>query len=119
MNLYSEQSAAFIQNFGAPQILLILFIVLLLFGAKKLPELARGMGKALKEFKRATSDIEEDLRSAMNEEPKEESIDYKRRSTQKPVQQEEAKNSEKSEVRKDDVDQAEKKEPIGNSSSSA
>jgi sec-independent protein translocase protein TatA len=40
-----------IMNIGLPEILLILFIVLILFGAKKLPEVARSMGKSMKEFK--------------------------------------------------------------------
>lgn len=39
---------------GMTEILIILFIILLLFGAKKLPELARGLGRSLKEFKEAT-----------------------------------------------------------------
>ncbi len=60
----------FIQNLGAMEIFLILLIVLLLFGAKRLPELSRSMGKSLREFKNATSEVEEDFRSAMNEEPK-------------------------------------------------
>jgi sec-independent protein translocase protein TatA len=51
------------------EIFLILLIVLLLFGAKRLPELSRSMGKSLREFKKATSDVEEDFRNAMNEEP--------------------------------------------------
>jgi len=48
-------------SLGMPEILIIFFIVLLLFGAKKLPELAKGLGKGLKEFKQATKepDIEE------------------------------------------------------------
>jgi len=41
---------ASILNFMGPDMMVILLIVLLLFGAKKLPELARGMGKAVKEF---------------------------------------------------------------------
>jgi sec-independent protein translocase protein TatA len=45
-----------IPNLGGPEIFLILFIVLLLFGAKKLPELARGMGKGIREFKDATKE---------------------------------------------------------------
>ena len=61
----------FIQNLGAMEIFLILLIVLLLFGAKRLPELSRSMGKSLREFKKATSDVEEDFRNAMNEEPDE------------------------------------------------
>jgi len=59
----------FIQNLGAMEIFLILLIVLLLFGAKRLPELSRSMGKSLREFKKATSDVEEDFRKAMEEDP--------------------------------------------------
>lgn len=47
---------------------MILAIFILLFGAKKLPDLARSMGKSIKEFKKATSSIEEDIRTAMDEE---------------------------------------------------
>ncbi len=43
---------------GWKEILLILFVVVLLFGAKRLPELARGMGKSIKEFKKATAEAE-------------------------------------------------------------
>ena len=41
---------------GVPELLIILAVVLLLFGSKKLPELARGLGQATKEFKRGTRD---------------------------------------------------------------
>lgn len=47
----------------------ILIIALLLFGSKKLPELARGLGSGLKEFKKATSDVTDDLQRAIDEEP--------------------------------------------------
>ncbi len=60
---------AFIQNLGAMEIFLILLIVLLLFGAKRLPELSRSMGRSLREFKKATSEVEDDFKNAMNEEP--------------------------------------------------
>ena len=43
---------------GAQELLLILFIVLILFGAKKVPELAKGLGTALREFRKAAKDIE-------------------------------------------------------------
>jgi sec-independent protein translocase protein TatA len=46
-------------NLGATEILLILFVILIFFGAKKIPELAQGLGKGLREFKKATRDIEE------------------------------------------------------------
>jgi sec-independent protein translocase protein TatA len=44
-----------------PGMMVILLIVLLLFGAKKLPELARGMGRAVKEFSAARGEIEREL----------------------------------------------------------
>jgi sec-independent protein translocase protein TatA len=43
-------------NFGGTELLLILFIVLLLFGAKRLPELAKGLGQSIKEFKKASTE---------------------------------------------------------------
>ncbi|MEM0966873.1 MAG: twin-arginine translocase TatA/TatE family subunit [Verrucomicrobiota bacterium] len=61
----------FVQNLGAMEIFLILLIVLLLFGAKRLPELSRSMGKSLREFKKATTEVEEEIRTAMDEEPSE------------------------------------------------
>lgn len=56
-------------NLGWGEIVLILVVVLLLFGAKKLPELARGLGQGIKEFKKATKDVQDDLQRAMDEEP--------------------------------------------------
>ncbi len=53
---------------GPSEWVFILLIVLLLFGAKRLPELARGLGKSIKEFKRATNEVEADIREAMKDE---------------------------------------------------
>ena len=50
-----------------PEILGILVVVLILFGAKKLPELARGLGQGIKEFKRATRDVQDDLQRAIDD----------------------------------------------------
>ena len=55
--------------------ILIFLIVLLLFGAKRLPELFKSLGKSIREFKKATTEIEEDIRTAMDEEPKKPSAD--------------------------------------------
>ncbi len=44
---------------GAPQIILIVVVVLLLFGGRKIPELMRGLGSGIKEFKNATKDDDE------------------------------------------------------------
>jgi len=52
---------ASIMNLMGPDMMVILLIVLLLFGAKKLPELARGMGRAVKEFSAARDEIEKEL----------------------------------------------------------
>ena len=49
---------------GIKELLLILVIILVLFGAKKLPELAKGLGSALREFRKATKEVEsEDVKS--------------------------------------------------------
>jgi sec-independent protein translocase protein TatA len=48
-------------NLGGPDLIVILFIVLILFGAKKLPELARGMGQAVKEFSKAKDEFEREV----------------------------------------------------------
>ena len=45
---------------GPLELVLILLVVLLLFGAKRLPEIARGMGQAIKEFKKSITDINKD-----------------------------------------------------------
>src|SRR6202030_2210614 len=47
--------------FSGGDLLLILLLILLLFGAKKLPELARGMGKAIKEFQKAKDEFSDEL----------------------------------------------------------
>ncbi|MDB6064799.1 MAG: tatA [Pedosphaera sp.] len=54
---------------GGWEVFLILAAVLLLFGSKKLPELARGMGQGIKEFKKATRDVTDEIHSSMDETP--------------------------------------------------
>ena len=54
---------------GAQELLLILFVILLLFGARKLPEVAKGLGKGIAEFKKAMRETEEEIKKAA-EEPK-------------------------------------------------
>ena len=54
---------------GGWEIVLILAVVLILFGAKKLPELAKGLGQGIKEFKKATRDVQDDLQRAIEDDP--------------------------------------------------
>lgn len=46
---------------GGSELLIIMFVVLLLFGAKKIPELARGMGRGIREFKDASREIKREI----------------------------------------------------------
>ena len=55
---------ASLTNLAGPDLLIILLIVLVLFGAKKLPELARGMGQAVKEFQKAKDEFNDELHRA-------------------------------------------------------
>ena len=54
-------------NIGGSEIFFILFMVLLFFGSKKIPELARGLGKGLREMKDAASGIERELTKEVKE----------------------------------------------------
>ncbi len=56
-------------NLGGGEIILILALVLILFGAKKLPELAKGLGQGIKEFKKATREVADEVSNSMEETP--------------------------------------------------
>ena len=51
-------------SLGPWEIALIILVVIILFGGKKIPELARGLGLGLKEFKKATSEIKDEVQNA-------------------------------------------------------
>ncbi len=58
-------------SLGGPEVFIVIFAILLLFGAKKIPELARGMGRGIREFKDATKEIKDEIdEGGMKEEPK-------------------------------------------------
>ncbi len=54
-------------NLGGGEIILILALVLILFGAKKLPELAKGLGSGIKEFKKATREVTDEIHNAVDD----------------------------------------------------
>lgn len=56
---------------SGPEIFIVLVVVLLLFGSKKIPELAKGLGKGMSEFRKATEDIRKELDHSTNEMKKE------------------------------------------------
>ena len=62
---------------GGPEIFVILFIVLLLFGGKKIPELMRGLGKGIREFNSARSTIEGEIKEGMKDVEKKEAEEKK------------------------------------------
>lgn len=57
---------------GAQEIILILLVLLLLFGAKRLPEIAQGLGKGIREFKKAMKETTDELTESTNEKKKKE-----------------------------------------------
>jgi sec-independent protein translocase protein TatA len=57
-------------NFFGPEMLVVMFAILLLFGGKKIPELMRGIGKGIREFNSARSTIESELKEGMRESDK-------------------------------------------------
>ncbi|HSR74236.1 MAG TPA: twin-arginine translocase TatA/TatE family subunit [Sulfurovum sp.] len=64
-----------------PELLIVLAIVVLLFGAKKIPDLAKGVGKGIKDFKKAIKEDEEDTKEiASKEEPKVEASTQEKKS---------------------------------------
>ena len=54
---------------GSTEILVIAVVVLILFGAKKVPELMKGVGTGIKEFKKASRDVQDELERAVHEAP--------------------------------------------------
>jgi sec-independent protein translocase protein TatA len=54
---------------GGGEIIFVMAAALILFGANKIPQFAKGLGQAIKEFKKASSDVSNELHSAMNQDP--------------------------------------------------
>jgi sec-independent protein translocase protein TatA len=55
---------------GGPEIMIVLVLGLVLFGAKKLPELGKGLGTGIREFKKSVSDVRGDLEQSLKDEPR-------------------------------------------------
>ena len=57
------------QGIGTWEILLIFLVALLLFGAKRIPEIAKGLGKGITEFKRAVKDVKDEIETSAEDAP--------------------------------------------------
>lgn len=60
---------ALLGDLGGGELMLVLFAVLLLFGGDKMPQLAKGIGKSLREFKKAANEVEQEIKRAIDEVP--------------------------------------------------
>jgi TatA/E family protein of Tat protein translocase len=60
---------AFLDMLGGSEVMVILLLVLVFFGGEKMPEFARGLGKAIREFRKAASSVEDEFKRAMEEDP--------------------------------------------------
>ncbi|MBI5385975.1 MAG: twin-arginine translocase TatA/TatE family subunit [Verrucomicrobia bacterium] len=56
-------------EFGGTQLIVILVLILVFFGARKIPELAKGLGQGIKEFKKATREVSDEVSRSMDETP--------------------------------------------------
>lgn len=73
MSMYL-QPLAFMEGLGGMEVFLVMVVILVLFGGDKLPEFARGAGKMIREFKKASSGVEEEFKRALEEEDRKKSI---------------------------------------------
>ena len=65
---------AFIDGLGGPEMVLIFVLILVLFGGQKLPEFARGMGKSIREFKKAAAGVEEEFKRALEDDERKKTV---------------------------------------------
>ena len=64
---YNMKNLLLFQNFGIWEVLIIAFVVLLLFGGRKIPELMKGLGKGVKSFKEGMKDVEKEIKDIDDE----------------------------------------------------
>ena len=97
---------AFFGGVGWQEVLVIVVVVLILFGGRKIPELARGIGRGMREFKREMRGVREDLDEAMKEDEEEEPRPRPKKKRKRPVSEsaesESAEDEETSESDKSD-----------------
>lgn len=65
----NSMSILFLGNLGAPEIILIIAVVLIFFGGKKIPELMRGLGNGIREFNDAKNNVKSEIEKGIKEKP--------------------------------------------------
>lgn len=65
----THATLGFLDSLGGSELMLILVVVLIFFGGEKMPEFARGLGKAIREFKKAAGDVEHEFKRAIDDLP--------------------------------------------------
>lgn len=65
--MINQTVLGFIGGLGGSEVIIILFALLLFFGAKRIPELARGLGRGIREFKDATTEVKRELNNTLIE----------------------------------------------------
>lgn len=68
------QPLGFMEGLGGSEMLLVMVVILVLFGGDKLPEFARGAGKLIREFKKASSNVEDEFKRALEDEDRKKTI---------------------------------------------
>lgn len=69
VDAFLHSNLGFITNIRGSQLIIILLVIFILFGTRRLPELAKGFGKAIREFRKSAFEIEKDFRTAVEETP--------------------------------------------------
>jgi sec-independent protein translocase protein TatA len=64
--IYGQFIFGFLGGIGVPEILLIVLAILILFGAKKIPEFAKGLGQGIREFKNATNNVKGEIQKEID-----------------------------------------------------
>jgi|HubBroStandDraft_1064217.scaffolds.fasta_scaffold129899_2 TatA/E family protein of Tat protein translocase len=65
---------ALLDSLGGSELMVVLVVILIFFGGEKMPEFARGLGKAIREFKKAAGDVEQEFKRAIDELPEKPSL---------------------------------------------
>lgn len=66
-----SNSLLFLNGLGTWEVVLIVFVILIFFGSKRIPDLAKGLGKGMREFKNAVGDVKGEVEKSMRETEKE------------------------------------------------